>query len=246
MSAPLRIGTSGFGYREGIGSWHEPETGIEELLTAYSRRLSVVEIAGLRRRPPPAAAAERWARSVDGSFRFCLVAGPAILGNLRTTRSRRSLGELGASLEALGQRAGPLLLQWPATLSADLSGLDGCLRAFAGTRLAVELRHPSWRTHATLRLLSRHGAALAVSNEAGAGDCPEITADFVYWRFRSFRLNEAQLIWAERAAHLSARGVEVFAFIRPRGGWHAAQAAEDFAGRVDERGASLARFLAVH
>ena len=52
----------------------------------------------------------------------------------------------------LGPRLGPVLLQLPPNLAADLPRLDACLAEFAKAkadapvRVAVEPRHPSWWT----------------------------------------------------------------------------------------------------
>ncbi|MEU8392688.1 DUF72 domain-containing protein [Micromonospora sp. NPDC048842] len=62
---------------------------------------------------------------------------------------------------ALGDRLGPVLLQLPPNLRADVEALDATLRLFpAQVRVAVEPRHPSWWTDATRAVLERRRAAL--------------------------------------------------------------------------------------
>jgi uncharacterized protein YecE (DUF72 family) len=62
---------------------------------------------------------------------------------------------------ALGDRLGPVLLQLPPNLAADLGRLDACLACFPpGVRVAVEPRHPSWWTADTEAVLRARGAAL--------------------------------------------------------------------------------------
>ncbi|MEO3777692.1 DUF72 domain-containing protein [Micromonospora sp. B11E3] len=90
---------------------------------------------------------------------------------------------------ALGDRLGPVLVQLPPNLPADVEALDAALRLFPpGVRVAVEPRHPSWWTNATRRVLERRRAALVWADRGSRAVAPLWrTADFGYLRLHEGR-----------------------------------------------------------
>jgi uncharacterized protein YecE (DUF72 family) len=65
----------------------------------------------------------------------------------------------------LGDKLGPLLVQLPPDLAADVERLERVLGLFpAGLRVAVEFRHPSWFSDDVRRVLESHGAALCLAD----------------------------------------------------------------------------------
>ena len=78
----------------------------------------------------------------------------------------------------LGDRLGPVLVQLPPTMRADVSLLDECLRQFAAQyasiggnggqlRVGVEFRHQSWFRQDIRQLLTAHDAALCWADQRG-------------------------------------------------------------------------------
>jgi uncharacterized protein YecE (DUF72 family) len=234
MPASVRIGTSGFALSDWVGPFYPAQTRRSDLFRHYARRLRAVEICATFHRWPAMHAAQTWATQAGPEFRICLAALRRLTRDLGLTRSSRDLQRLRALIEVLGPAAGPVLLEMPSSLTVDLSGLERYLQAFAGLRIAVDLPHPSWRIPGCLRLLSRHEAALVVREDSARKTMPDVTADFSYWRLAN--LNDAAVeLWAERAAWLSARGVELFAFVRPDRTACAGLTAEALAQRTAER-----------
>jgi uncharacterized protein YecE (DUF72 family) len=89
----------------------------------------------------------------------------------------------------LGDKMGPVLLQLPQTLKADLAALDETLRQFpAHVRVVVEPRHQTWFTDECRDLLRKHGAALCWADRLGRPVTPLwVTADFGYLRLHEGR-----------------------------------------------------------
>jgi uncharacterized protein YecE (DUF72 family) len=89
----------------------------------------------------------------------------------------------------LGDKLGPVLLQLPPTLRADVDLLDAVLAEFpTHVRVAVEPRHPSWWTPAVRDTLTRRGAALCWADRLARPVTPLWrTADFGYLRLHEGR-----------------------------------------------------------
>lgn len=225
----MRIGTSGFAYRDWVGSFYPRETRSEDLLAVYSRILPAVEIdQGLERLPSDATVAG-WVHEVPEQFRFVLKAPRRLMVELRHRSEHACRDALLRLVRLLGVHAGPVLVQLPGDMRLDVRALERMLGALAPLWVAVEARHPSWRSEACLRVLSTHGAALVHGDRDGVSRM-EVTADFVYWRFRRPREDFPWAEWSERCALLAARKVQVYAFLRA-----------DRAGQAPARAMMLAR-----
>jgi uncharacterized protein YecE (DUF72 family) len=209
MLAEARVGTIGFAYREWIGHVYPAGAAPEQLLPLYASRLSGVELTTF-----PAELAEDWAAAVPPAFQFALKAPGRAIAELAANKPPRAMGAFLESASRLGDALGPVLVQLPEARRADPRALSSFLSALPrGLRVAFELRHPSWREDATLRVLSRHEAALVLCDD-GQG-CPriELTAGFTYVRIRR---DDADAVdeWAERLGDLVRRGIDVYAFLR--------------------------------
>lgn len=217
MLADARVGTSGYAFREWVGTVYPPDLPPQEQLAWYAQQLSTVEIASSFSRTPTPEQVSLWAQSVPPGFRFSLKLPRRICQELRNPKALGRL--LGSFLEAvgeLGDRLGPLLVQLPESVSVDRPALAELLRlAPRGLRFAFEFRNPSWGGAQTLRLLSAHNAALVWTDQGDGPPPVELTADFAYVRIRrDGDQPEAWATWAERLATLTRRGVEVFAYVK--------------------------------
>jgi uncharacterized protein YecE (DUF72 family) len=107
-------------------------------------------------------------------------------------RLREPAEPVGRFLEradALGDKLGPVLLQLPPTLKADLDALDETLKQFPQrVRVVVEPRHPTWFTDECRALLEKRAAALCRADRLGRPVTPLwVTADFGYLRLHEGR-----------------------------------------------------------
>jgi uncharacterized protein YecE (DUF72 family) len=212
MLGEARVGTSGFSYREWVGTVYPPGLTQQQTLAVYASQVGAVEIQS---RLPDAATLASWAEAVPHGFEFAL----KLPGRVDVRAGKNAVRALGALLEIaepLGGKLAPVLVQFPHDLSADRVALNDFLRAVPeGVRLAIELRHPSWQTEAVLRVLSAHNAAMVLADYGAGPPRLELTADFAYVRIR--RDDDADDIWsrwAERLAMLTRRGVDVYAFLK--------------------------------
>ncbi|MDQ3923991.1 MAG: DUF72 domain-containing protein, partial [Actinomycetota bacterium] len=89
------------------------------------------------------------------------------------------------TMQSLGDRLGPLLLQLPPGFTAEgMEVLDAFLRELPeGPRYAVEVRHRSWLGSDLPELLRERGAALTLVDYPRMPRLEESTTDFAYIRW---------------------------------------------------------------
>jgi uncharacterized protein YecE (DUF72 family) len=217
MLADARIGTTGFAYREWVGTVYPRGAAPGQLLALYAERLSAVEIVSTATRLPSPDLLSSWAASVPAAFQFALKAPGRVSQELAAGRNAaRTMALFLEVVERLGENLGPIVIDVPRRLEADRRALATFLSQMpGGVRLAFDFGHPSWRDDATLRVLSAHEAALVLTDD-GAGAPPlTVTAGFTYLRIRrDDDRPEAIDQWAERLGLLARRGIDVYAFLK--------------------------------
>ena len=194
----LLIGTSGWQYRD----WRPPKTGAEDRpylypaglpqsrwLEHYASRFTVVEINNAFYRLPERETFRRWRETTPDDFGYAVKMSRFLTHVRRLKDPAEPVARFMERAEALGDKLGPVLLQLPPTLRADLAALDETLTAFPkAVRVAVEPRHETWFTDEARDLLTRHGAALCWADRAGHPVTPLWrTADFGYLRLHEGR-----------------------------------------------------------
>jgi uncharacterized protein YecE (DUF72 family) len=172
----VRIGTSGWNYPTGRGSWNgifyplpeDRERGFDEL-RFYSERFNTVEVNSTFYGQPRANASLGWVKRTPANFEFAVKlyqkfthpnmsvdGGPVTQADVDEFKG-------GIDPLAAAGKLGPVLVQFPAGFHRSLEAaeyLAWLLKAFDDYRLAVELRHRSWSDAPdTAQLLDEHHAA---------------------------------------------------------------------------------------
>lgn len=189
----IRVGTSGWSYPTGRGTWsgvfYPPAVapgarrgrGRFDELAYYAERFDTVEVNSSFYRPPTPAMARSWVARTPPGFEFSLklhqrFTHPAMFertaGEGSWTVGREHLDEFRIAVEPIARagKLGALLAQFPPSFSAsDVTRdyLRWLLEAFGGYPVAVELRHRSWSDdrRTTAELLGAYGAAWAQIDE---------------------------------------------------------------------------------
>jgi uncharacterized protein YecE (DUF72 family) len=197
----LRIGTSGYSYKEWKGGFYPEKLGAADMLSYYARRLGTVEINNTFYRLPTAKLLEGWASQVPEGFRFVLKVSQKITHFKRLKGVEEETGYLVGALQALGAKLGALLVQLPPNFRRDEERLAAFLGLLPpGIRAALEVRNPSWRDPAVYALLEKHGVALVASQTDEEPD-PQIvrTAPWGYLRLRKSSYEPGELsAWSLR------------------------------------------------
>jgi uncharacterized protein YecE (DUF72 family) len=199
----LRIGTSGFSYKEWKGGFYPEDLAPADMLSFYAGRLGTVEINNTFYRLPTEKLLAGWAAQVPESFRFVIKTSQKITHFKRLKGVEEETGILVAAVRVLGPRLGALLVQLPPNLPRD----DGRLASFlgllpAGMQAALEVRNPSWHDPAVYALLEKHGAAL-VASQTDEEPEPRLvrTAPWGYLRLRKSAYAPGELKeWSRRLA----------------------------------------------
>jgi len=154
------------------------------MLAYYAGRLTGVELNGSFYRTPPETTLRKWAEDTPSSFRFCMKA------NRGLTYSAEAFDKVGLAkifterISVLGDRLGPVLLQFPPARQKNVALLDSLLAAL-GRPAAAEFRHESWFDDETYAVIRRHGGALVVTDEAKWPRAPLVEVGPVaYYRLR--------------------------------------------------------------
>ncbi len=205
----LFAGTSGFSYPAWRGVFYPEKLAGAKMLRFYSERLNTVELNGTFYRTPAPNAFAKWAAETPPGFRFCLKAHRGLTYSGAAFDKVGLAAQVGPRLAEMGDRLGPVLLQWPPVAHPDLGLLDAVLEAL-GLAAAVEFRDPAWFAPEVVAVLTRRGAALVVTDEQKWPMAPaEQTAGFAYYRLRRDYSPPQVDAWARRLSALSG-DVHVF------------------------------------
>ena len=201
-SVKLRVGTSGYGYKEWKGKFYPRDISAREMLPFYSSHFDAVEINNTFYRMPGKELLARWAAQVPDDFVFALKAARIITHIRRLKDAEEETRYLIETAASLGRRLGPILFQLPGSLAKDLSRLEAFLNLLSGTTAAFEFRNPSWLDTETFDLLRARGHALCVSDREPE-QLPTVvsTAPWGYLRLRRPGYSDSDLaLWLESVA----------------------------------------------
>ena len=171
----LRIGTSGWSYPAGNGTWNgifypeKPAKAFDEL-RFYSERFNTVEVNSTFYGQPRANVSARWVERTPEGFEFAVKLFQKfthpVLSSDKSPVSDKDVTQFKTGVEPLaaGGRLGPLLAQFPASFKDSPEARDylrWLLETFRDYQVAVELRHKSWSDQRALvaALLREFGAA---------------------------------------------------------------------------------------
>jgi uncharacterized protein YecE (DUF72 family) len=179
----LRIGTSGWNYPTGKGSWNgifyplpeDRERGFDEL-RFYAERFNTVEVNSTFYGQPRAHVALNWVKRTPKDFEFAIklyqkFTHPEMTID-KTPVAQADVDAFKGGIDPLaaGGKLGPLLMQFPSSFQRTQEAVDylgWLLTAFKDYARVVEFRHRSWSDAgaATLDLLKDHRAALVRIDE---------------------------------------------------------------------------------
>ncbi len=213
MATRLYAGTSGFSYPEWRGNFYPQGLPQEEMLRYYSRVFSSVELNNTFYRFPQTAQVTQWRKATRRGFRFSIKVHRLITHIRRLKNAEEVLQVQLERLDALGDRAGPLLFQLPPSLKADLPLLQDFLYLLPPRRRTVEFRHPSWYQDDVYALLEQHHTALTIMESDEDEPVLHFVGPFTYLRLhRSSYPPAALAAWVTRIREQLARKKEVYAY----------------------------------
>jgi uncharacterized protein YecE (DUF72 family) len=224
----VRVGTSGFSYREWLGGFYPAKLPATQMLSHYAQHLLTVEINYTFRAMPRVTMLEGWARQTPTLFRFALKAPQRITHWARLRGAEEALETFIERSAALGERLGPVLFQLPPDMTRDNELLYAFLARLRGRlRPAFEFRHPSWFEDSVFQTLREGAAALCIAESDKLSTPAVQTASFLYVRLRKSNYGPQELAaWAERLNETAREAREIYIFFKHE------QAAPELASRM--------------
>ncbi len=195
---PLRIGTSAFTATGWPGSFYPQDLPASEYLSYYARHFDAVEVDSTFYRIPSRDTVRSWYGKTPPGFLFAAKVPQAITHEKVLVDCADDLRAFLEVMESLGEKLGPLLLQFPYFNRQTFPAVEAFLvrlRPFLATlprglRFALEIRNKNWLGTTLLDLLRQHGVALALIDHPWMPRPGEwlargnsITADFTYIRW---------------------------------------------------------------
>jgi uncharacterized protein YecE (DUF72 family) len=223
MAGGLRVGCSGWVYKDWRGSFYPDKLPQREWLAHYSRTFDTVEINNTFYRLPSEAAVKGWVEQTPDGFAYAVKAS-RYLTHVKKLKGLAQYGKTRlfnalAPMNDAGKLA-VVLWQLPPNFHRNDERLRESLKALPEGRHAFEFRHPSWFCDDVYALLHHRNVALVVADdpEMPFQDHGEQTADWTYMRFhrgsrgREGNYSRAELErWARRIRGWR-REVDVFAY----------------------------------
>src|SRR5277367_4395907 len=262
---PMKIGTSGWQYRDWRGGLYPQGVPQRLWLEQYAQRYQTVENNNSFYRLPPRETFEGWRERTPDDFVMAVKASRYLTHVRKLRDPAEPVARLLGAASGLGPKLGPILVQLPPTFQADPGLLDACLKEFRGAwpavrgdgpevlRIVVEPRHETWWTDEVRQILADHDAALCWADRLDRPVTPLWrTASWGFLRFHEGSVDpwprygeQALQIWVDRIreAHLSHADVYVY-FNNDPGGAAVVNSAE-FAALAREAGLAVTRTPAI-
>ena len=199
----LRVGTSGYSYKEWKGIFYPEDLPAAKMLPFYAERFDTVEINNTFYRMPDAKMVAKWATQVGEAFTFVLKAPQRITHHKKLVGTEDDVRYLFEAAAVLGEKQGPVLFQLPPFARKDALKL----RAFVGAlpaegKVAFEFRHASWCDDEIYSILRDRDIALCLADTDEVTDRDALvipTASWGYLRLRRTEYEDGELAaWAER------------------------------------------------
>jgi uncharacterized protein YecE (DUF72 family) len=218
---PVRIGCSGWNYKDWRGTVYPEGVGPAHWLEHYAQLFETVEVNSTFYRLASPKAVAHWIEQTPPEFVFALKASRYLTHSKRLAKLEEGVKRYYAAIEPLvgSPKLGPIVWQLPPNFQRDEERLAAALDSLPGGRHCIEFRHESWFTPDVYALLREKGVALVI------GDHPErpfqsteLTADWTFLRFhygaRGRRGNYSDTELEEWAKRIDGwrRDVEVFAY----------------------------------
>ncbi|GEM_PF-579171 len=229
MTDEIRIGTSGWSYKEWEGVFY-PDSKTPKL-TFYSKVFSTAEIDSTFYSNPSRGLALGWSRNTPSNFEFAVKIPKSITHDRQLDLSKGAEIELKKFLELIkplhdSGKLGPLLIQLPPSFGANKSKI---LQQFFdalpdGYRFAVEFRNKSWLRdkESVLELLKQYQIANTIVDEPLLpADLTITTSDFAFIRWHgrgkapwyNYRYSQSEIEpWVEKVKQLSFRVKKVYGY----------------------------------
>ncbi|MDH3892243.1 MAG: DUF72 domain-containing protein [candidate division Zixibacteria bacterium] len=245
-----KVGTSGFSYKDWLGNFYPQFCPPADFLRFYSSVFTTVEIDATFYRIPKPETVERWAGQVRDGFIFAAKFPRTVTHEGKPAERLKTAIAFTEVMRGLGDRLGPLLLQYPYSFKpTEFENLRQLLAGLpADLRIALELRNKAWLKEAELfDLLQEYNIAFTLIDHPWMPRQEIATADFHYIRFLGdrkqitddfshVRINREEDLawWRQVIAKLATDGQTLYAFFNNHYSGHSPSTARRMLELLDE------------
>ena len=143
---PVRIGCSGWSYRDWRGRLYPKGLPASRWLERYAEVFDTVEVNATFYRLPKRETAQAWVDQTPDGFLFAVKASRYLTHIRRLRGIEEGVARFWEPLEPLraAEKLGPVLWQLPENFHRDDEALAAALEALPPARHCFEFRHPSW------------------------------------------------------------------------------------------------------
>jgi uncharacterized protein YecE (DUF72 family) len=164
----IRIGCSGWNYRDWRGPFYPKELPVKGWFAFYAGIFDTVEINNSFYRLPKPAVFEKWCAQAPPGFCYAVKVSRFLTHNKKLKEPEAPLDLFIGNARHLGDRLGPLLYQLPPRWALNRERLTHFLGALpAGLTHVLEFREDSWMTDEVLALLDAHQVAFCTHDMPG-------------------------------------------------------------------------------
>jgi uncharacterized protein YecE (DUF72 family) len=243
------LGTSGWHYKDWRERFYPPDIPQRSWLEHYAGHFATVESNNAFYRLPEGERFAAWAASTPDDFVMAVKMSRYLTHIKRLRDPEEPVARFLDRVRHLGDKLGPVLLQLPPTLRADLDLLDATLSRFpSNVRVAVEFRHDSWWMAETRALLESHNAALCLADRDSKPVAPLWrTTEWTYLRLHAGAASPspcygraALASWADRLDE-NFKGGDVYVYFNNDPGGCALRDARWFAQEATKRDLEITR-----
>lgn len=181
----MRIGTSGWSYRDWVGNFYPSESKQPDHLRYYAGRFNTVEIDSTFYGIPRARTTENWYKAVPDDFKFAAKFPRKITHESDLTGVDDVLQAFLTIMSGLEDKLGPLLLQFPYSFKPEMS--DNLFKFFrqlpADFDYVIEVRNKKWLDQRFYDSLRETGIGLALVDHPWMPKTVVATSRILYLRF---------------------------------------------------------------
>lgn len=190
----MRIGTSGFSYKDWVGPFYPEGTKQQDMFSLYCLEFDTAELDYTYYAFPTSRTLASLATRSPEDFVFSIRTHKSITHEPKAsdTEAEKAARDFKNALGPLVEsgKMGAVLIQYPWSFRMNSNNAQRMLKvahAFDGMKTAIEFRNDSWANEEALALLRRNGLALCCVDEPRLnGLFPPIavaTSDIAYVRF---------------------------------------------------------------
>jgi uncharacterized protein YecE (DUF72 family) len=182
----IRVGCSGWNYRDWRGTFYPEGLPARRWLEHYATEFDTVEVNATFYRLTTAKAVANWVEQTPPGFCFAVKASRYLTHVKRLDFAAENLARFYDPLEPMVEagRLGAVLWQLPPNFKRDDDRLVRWIDVLPDGRHALEVRHESWFAPDVYARLHEANVALVAAHRKGS-DLPRAprTADFAFYRF---------------------------------------------------------------